>query len=496
MTGLAARLLELVLSLLKLGRRCAGGWQERVMVPTCQLWALEPPGAGPTRYDMAHLSRITSIVRTRKCRQATIAGLAAIGVLTVGCQSARPSESSPRVVVAPGVARGQIVIGSFQPLTGAEAAGYDQVAPAAAAYFRYVNANGGVYGRSIVFTYLNDHSSVRYAPSDARQLVLGDAVFAVFNDAGTAEHLAVAQFLNSERVPDVFAASGCECWNSPSLPYTYGWQLASVREGKILGYYIARHFTGQKVAFLYQDDAFGRGGVRGLSYEIPGRQVTARVGYPSGDATIGPLAARLKATRARVVVSFASPAVIARLRLDMAALSYDPQFVVSGTAADAATITGLLRQWSSSGSGASLANGIITDSGLPAPGDVSNSWVALFRKIHDKYLRAISFDGKVMSGMAAAYAFTEALFQAGPNPTRADLLGAISTGLAQGPAVAPLAYGTSGHDGMTGAWIGQIASGGLTPLTGVLITGPARADPVTPYDASQPRSPASGIPLH
>ena len=46
------------------------------------------------------------------------------------------------------------------------------------------------------------------------QLVLQDNVYAIFDGLGTPTHLAVVKFLNSEKVPDVFVASGCDCWNA------------------------------------------------------------------------------------------------------------------------------------------------------------------------------------------------------------------------------------------------------------------------------------------
>ena len=110
-----------------------------------------------------------------------------------------------------------------------------------------------------------------------RQLVLKDNVYAIFDGLGTPTHLAVAPFLNSEKVPDVFVASGCECWNAPStLPETFGWQLDYVREGKILGSYVKEHFKGKKVGFFYQDDEFGQDGVKGLDDEIPAKQIVAK----------------------------------------------------------------------------------------------------------------------------------------------------------------------------------------------------------------------------
>ena len=83
-------------------------------------------------------------------------------------------------------------------------------------------------------------------------------------------HLAVVKYLNSSKVPDVFVASGCECWNASSTaPYTTGWQIDYVREGKILGNYIKQHFAGKKIGYFYQDDEFGQDGVKGLDVRDP-----------------------------------------------------------------------------------------------------------------------------------------------------------------------------------------------------------------------------------
>ena len=71
--------------------------------------------------------------------------------------------------------------------------------------------------------------------------MLQDKVFAMFQALGTPTHLAVVNSLNSEKVPDLFVASGCNCWNNVAqYPYTFGWQPDYTIEGKILGAYVAQ----------------------------------------------------------------------------------------------------------------------------------------------------------------------------------------------------------------------------------------------------------------
>src|SRR5262249_48776261 len=145
-------------------------------------------------------------------------------------------KSSALTASAPGITAKTITIGSHQPLTGPAAPGYSEIAPASNAYFQYVNAHGGVDGRKIMYKYLDDSYNPNTTVSVVHQLIQQDSVYAIFNGLGTPTHLNVVQFINASKVPDVFVASGCTCWNNTAqYPQTFGWQLDYVREGKILG---------------------------------------------------------------------------------------------------------------------------------------------------------------------------------------------------------------------------------------------------------------------
>src|SRR5580704_4940495 len=379
--------------------------------------------------------------------------------------SSGSSSSAALTASAPGITPTTITIGSHQPLTGPAAPGYSEIAPASNAYFQYVNANGGVFGRKIVYKYIDDGYDPTKTASVVRQLVLQDNVYAIYSGLGTPTHLAVVSFLNAQKIPDVFVASGCDCWNDPSYPQTFGWQLDYVREGKILGQYVKQHFAGKKVAFFYQNDEFGLDGVKGLSYEIPASMVVSKQSYVPTNVNIAPQVAALRASGAQVVVAFSIPAFTALLKLDSLKLGFSPTLVVSDVGSDPITLSGLLEAFAKQGgvtvNGNQLINGIISDGYLPTLGSPSNSWIALFKKVHDQYDPKAPFDGNVLYGEAVGYTFVQAMFKAGRNPTRADLVTAIQNGLPQGPAVAPYAYSSSDHSGITGAYVGVIHNGQL-----------------------------------
>ena len=432
---------------------------------------------------------------------AIVAAAAAVAMIAAGCggSSGSSSSSGAATASAPGITAHQILIGSHQPLTGPAAPGYSEIAPAANAYFQYVNAHGGIYGRHIKYTYLDDGYDPSKTVSDVHQLILQDNVYAIFNGLGTPTHLAAVSFINSSKVPDVFVASGCDCWNNPSkYPQTFGWQLDYIREGKILGAYIKQHFAGQKIGYFYQNDEFGQDGVKGLDYEIPSSQVVSRQTYVPTNVNVGPAVAALKASGAQVVVSFAIPAFNALFKLTSLKLGFSPTLVASNVGTDPITLGGLLvafaKQAGATVNGNQLTNGIITDGYLPTLGDTGNSWIALFKKVHDTYDSKAPFDGNVLYGMAVGYTFVQAMMKAGKNPTRADLVKAINAGLPQGPSVAPYAYSSSDHSGATGAYMGVIMNGVLVQKGPVYVTDATQTGAVTAYTGSEQAAPASGMP--
>ena len=399
---------------------------------------------------------------------------------------------------APGVSATSITLGTHQPLTGPAAPGYSEIAPASQAFFDYVNANGGVFGRKIHLVIKDDAYNPTNTVNVVHQLVLQSKVFAVFEGLGTPTHTKVVGFLNATKVPDIFVASGCPCWDSGSTqPYTFGWQPNYSIEGKILGQYIKQHFAGQKVAVLYQDDDFGQGGLAGIQAELPASQIVAKQSYQAGVTTLAPQVTAIKASGAKVMVDFTVPIYTAIVQLTSFTLGYKPQLAVSNVGIDPTTVGGLLKTISKGkASGTALIEGAITDGYLPASSDTSNPWIQLFMKVHAKYDASAPFDGNVEYGMAAAYTFVQALQAAGKNLTRQGLVDAINKagGSWQGPGLVPFRYTKTEHGGYGGTEMGQIRGGKIVLFGGPLTTDPTPGGAITAYSGKQPAPPASGVP--
>ncbi len=408
---------------------------------------------------------------------------------------------------APGVTATSITFGTHQPLTGPAAPGYSEIAPASQAFFNYVNAHGGVLGRKINLVIKDDGYNPTNTVNVVHQLVLQSNVFGIFEGLGTPTHTKVVGFLNAEKIPDLFVASGCPCWdNGGTQPYTFGWQPNYTIEGKILGAYIKQHFAGQKVGVLYQDDDFGQGGLTGIEAEVPSSQIVSKQPYQPTDINIAPQITALQHSGAKVLVSFTVPIFTAIEQLTSFKLGYKPQLVVSNVGIDPITVGALLKTISKgAASGTALIEGAITDGYLPSNTDTSNPWIQLFMKVHQQYDASAPFDGNVVYGMANAYTLVQALEAAGKHLTRQALVNAVNNNGKSwtGPGLVPYRYTSSVHGGFSGVEMAKIIGGkgvlgkaaGFTGMfAGPLTTEPTASSPITPYTGTQAPPPTNGIP--
>ena len=425
---------------------------------------------------------------------AALTGVAAVLAACGGTAATGPS-SSKNQASAPGITSSSIIIGSTQPLTGVAAPGYDEIAPGSKAYFAYVNAHGGVFGRKIKYDYLDDGYNPAQTPTLTHQLVLQDNVFAMFSALGTPTHLAVVNYLNVEKVPDLFVSSGCNCWsNTSQYPETFGWQPDYTIEGKILGQYVKQHLSGQKVGYFYQNDEFGLDGVKGLNDQIPSSSVVSKQDYVATNTSIGAQIAGLQQAGAQVVVSFSVPAFTAIALLTAAALNYHPTWVVTNVGSDPPTLGAFLSNISKGAAGGALATGMISDAYLPLVSDASNGWIKLFKGIAQQYAPTLPWDGNVLYGMAQAYTLVQVLKASGRNPTRAGVLKTLETvKLTGGPGLVPFDFSKSSHLGYAGVEVVKTgATGAQTALTPIYVTG--NTGKIQRYTATPTKAPASGVP--
>src|ERR1700760_310542 len=108
----------------------------------------------------------------------------------------------------------EIKIGNIMPYSG-PASAYGVIGKTEEAYFKKINAEGGINGRKINFVSYDDAYSPPKAVEQTRKLVESDEVLVVFNPLGTPSNTAIQKYLNSRKVPQLFVASGATKRNEP-----------------------------------------------------------------------------------------------------------------------------------------------------------------------------------------------------------------------------------------------------------------------------------------
>ncbi len=210
----------------------------------------------------------------------------------------------------PGASDNTITIGNTMPYSGA-ASGLSALGKAEAAYFTMINEQGGINGRKINFITRDDSYSPPKTVEVVRRLVEEEQVLAMFSMLGTAPNTAVQEYLNENKVPHLFVASGADQWNDPkNHPWTMGWRPSYRMEARIYASYILRNLPNAKIAVLYQDDDFGKDYLLGLREGLgsnANKMIVATQAYETTDPTIDSQIVALRASGADVLLTAAIP---------------------------------------------------------------------------------------------------------------------------------------------------------------------------------------------
>src|SRR6201982_2601553 len=174
------------------------------------------------------------------------------------------SSASAQKKYDPGASDAEIKIGQTVPFSG-PAFAYATICNGQAAYFNMINEQGGVNGAKINLIQYDDAYSPPKAVEQVRKLVESDEVLLTFQLLGTPSNAAVQKYLNSKKVPQLFAATGASRFTDPkNFPWTMGFNPNYFVEGRIYGAYIIKNHPNAKIGILYQNDDLGKDYLNGI----------------------------------------------------------------------------------------------------------------------------------------------------------------------------------------------------------------------------------------
>jgi branched-chain amino acid transport system substrate-binding protein len=315
----------------------------------------------------------------------------------------------------------EIKIGNIMPYSG-PASAYGVIGKTEEAYFRKVNAEGGIHGRKITFISYDDAYSPPKTVEQARKLVESDEVLFIFNSLGTPPNSAIQKYMNMKKVPQLFVATGATKWNDPKeFPWTMGWQPNYQSESRIYAKYILKNKPDARIAVLFQNDDYGKDYLKGLKDGLGAKaasMIVAEESYETTEPTIDSHIVKLKSTDADVFFNVTTPKFAAQAIKKNMEIGWKPLHFLNNVSASIGSVI--------QPAGVENAQGIISSAYLKDPTDPqwkNDAGMKAWNEFLDKYFpEANRADASVMYGYTVAQGLVHVLKACHDDLTREHIM--------------------------------------------------------------------------
>ncbi|MBW5435242.1 ABC transporter substrate-binding protein [Bradyrhizobium canariense] len=309
----------------------------------------------------------------------TLGALGAVSFLIVSFPSAPSAAAEMR-----GVTATEIKIGQTMPYSGPVSA-FGALGKGEVGYFKMLNEKGGINGRKVNLISFDDSYAPPKSVEQTRRLVESDEVALIFSSIGTAHNTAIAKYLQSKNVPQLFIGSGASKFaDVAQYPQaTMGVQAPFRYEARLYARYALAKNPNAKFAVISQNDDYGRDYLAGLKDVLGEKYDTVVTGatYEIQDPTIDSQIVKLKASGADVFVIAATPKFAAQAIRKSFEIGWRPMTFLSNVAVWVSTVM--------EPAGLEAGTGILSTAYVKDPDDPAwkdDSGVRGWREFMTKYL--------------------------------------------------------------------------------------------------------------
>jgi branched-chain amino acid transport system substrate-binding protein len=314
----------------------------------------------------------------------------------------------------------EIKIGSTMPYSG-RASAFGVIGRTAEAYFKKINAEGGINGRKINFVTYDDGYSPPKSVEQVRKLVESDEVLAVFSPVGTPSNTAIQKYLTSKKVPQLFVGSGAAKWNDPKgHPWTIGWVPSYQSEARIYAKFLMKEKPDGKIAILYQNDDFGKDYLKGLKDGLGSKasMIIAEESYETSERTIDSHIVKLKASGADVFISITTPKFAAQAIRKIAEIDWKVMQIVSSVSG---SVGGVMKPVGFENAQGVLSADYAKDAADPQWDD-DPGMKKFYTFLEQYYPEADKLERYVVYGYGVAQTMAKVLEMCGDDLTRANVM--------------------------------------------------------------------------
>jgi len=249
--------------------------------------------------------------------------------------------SAGAAIAQPGVTATEIKVGNTNPYSGPLSA-YGTIGKAIGAYFKKVNDEGGVNGRKINYISYDDQYSPPKTVEMTRKLVEQDQVALIFQPLGTPTNSAIWKYLNDQKIPQLFVATGATKFGDPQgHPWTMGWQPTYQTEGQIYAQYVLKNVPDARIGVLYQNDDSGKDYLKGFKDGLgaaAARMIVLEQSYEVTDPTVDSQVVNLKNSGANVFFNSTAPKFASQAIRKAHDLGWKPVQILSSVSASVQSV--------------------------------------------------------------------------------------------------------------------------------------------------------------
>lgn len=248
----------------------------------------------------------------------------------------------PGIQAEEGVTDTEIHIGQWGPQSG-PAAAWGSVARGTGDYFKWINENGGIHGRKIVYHMFDDGYNPAKTKAGVKELQEGTGIFAWASGVGTSTGLAVKDYLMEKKIPWVGPAAGSLHWVDPPTKYLFAVYPLYFYEAKALVKYAVETLGKKRVAMVYLNDEYGKNGLQGAIEELKKHkmELVAQVSAEQADTDMKPHVMALRKAKADMVLLWTHPGHAVRIVGTAKAMEFAPQFMSTSTCSDFPMMTSI-----------------------------------------------------------------------------------------------------------------------------------------------------------
>jgi len=348
--------------------------------------------------------------RTRQLLTLTLAlGMAALATVPAGAQT----------VV--GVTATEIKIGNTNPYSG-PASAYGTIGKTITAYFKKVNDEGGINGRKINFITYDDAYTPPKTVEMVRKLVEQDQVAALFQTLGTPTNTAIHKYVNQQKVPHLFVATGATKWDDPkNFPWTMGFQPNYQTEGRVYAAYILKNIPDAKIGILYQNDDYGKDYVKGMEDGLgaaASKLIVLKQSHEVTDPTIDSQIINLKNSGANVFFNVTIPKFAVQAIRKAHDIGWKPTHFLNNVSSSYASVLKPAGVEASRGLITALYTKVVTDPQWKNDKGFQD-WVAFMKKY---YPEGSLEDDSNFFGYSAAILMAQVIKQCGNDLSRENIM--------------------------------------------------------------------------